>query len=114
MGIYSLATVTSASAWVNFILLFGFLYARGHFRMPGWLFGRLARQMVAALAMAVALYGLRLALDDWFFGSIVQRFLGLAALVGIGGLVYFTIAWLIGGMDKQAIKDLRTRRRPAQ
>lgn len=114
MGIYSLATVTSASAWVNFVLLFGFLYARGHFRMPGWLFGRLARQLVAALAMAAALYGLRLALDDWFFGSVGQRFLGLAALVGIGGLVYFTIAWLIGGMDKQAIKDLRTRRRPAQ
>ena len=114
MGIYSLATVTSASAWVNFVLLFGFLYARGHFRMPGWLFGRLARQLIAALAMAAALYGLRVALDDWFFGSIGQRFLGLAALVGIGGLVYFTIAWLIGGMDKQAIKDLRTRRRPAQ
>ena len=114
MGIYSLATVTSASAWVNFVLLFGFLYARGHFRMPGWLFGRLARQLVAALAMAAALYGLRLVLDDWFFGSIGERFVGLAALVGIGGLVYFTIAWLIGGMDKQAIKDLRTRRRPAE
>ena len=42
MGIYSLATVTSASAWLNFALLFGFLFARGHFRMPGWLVGRLA------------------------------------------------------------------------
>jgi putative peptidoglycan lipid II flippase len=82
--------------------------------MPGWLFGRLARQLAAALAMAAALYGLRLFLDDWFFGSIGERFMGLAALVGIGGLVYFTIAWLIGGMDRQAIKDLRTRRRPAE
>jgi putative peptidoglycan lipid II flippase len=114
MGIYSLATVTSASAWLNFVLLFGFLYVRGHFRMPGWLFGRLARQLAAALTMAAALYGLRLVLDDWFFGSIGERFMGLAALVGIGGLVYFTIAWLIGGMDRQAIKDLRTRRRPAE
>jgi len=110
MGIYSLATVTSASAWVNFAALFGFLFARGHFRVPGWLFSRLARQLVAALAMAAALYGLRQALSGWFFGSVGERFLGLAALVGIGGLVYFSVAWMIGGMDKQAIKDLRTKR----
>ena len=114
MGIYSLATVTSASAWLNFVALLGFLYARGHFRMPGWLAGRLARQLIAALAMAAALYGLREMLADWFFGSVGERFLGLAALVGIGGLVYFAVAWMIGGMDRQAIRDLRTRRRPAE
>ena len=43
MGIYSLATVTSASAWINFGLLFGILYARNQFRMPGWLVGRVAQ-----------------------------------------------------------------------
>ena len=113
MGIYSLATVTSASAWVNFAALFAFLFARGHFRMPGWLFSRLARQLVAAIAMAGALYGLREVLADWFFGSLGQRVVGLAALVGTGGVVYFAVAWLIGGMDKQAIKDLRRRRETA-
>ena len=114
MGIYSLATVTSASAWLNFIALFAILYARGHFRMPGWLGGRLARQLVAALAMAAALHAMRLALSDWFFGSVGERFVGLAALVGIGGLVYFAIAWGIGGMDREAIKALRRRKGPAQ
>jgi putative peptidoglycan lipid II flippase len=112
MGIYSLATVTSASAWLNFAMLFGFLFARGHFRMPGWLFSRLARQLVAALAMASALYGLRQVLDDWFFGSIGERAAGLLALVGIGALVYFAVAWVIGGMDREAIRALRTRREP--
>ena len=34
MGIYSLATVTSASAWINFGLLFVILYMRNQFRMP--------------------------------------------------------------------------------
>jgi hypothetical protein len=53
-------------------------------------------------------------LDGWFFGSVTQRFLGLAALVGIGGLVYFTLAWLIGGIDRQAIKDLRRKREPVE
>jgi putative peptidoglycan lipid II flippase len=42
MGIYSLATVTSASAWINFALLFIILYARNQFRMPGWLIARWA------------------------------------------------------------------------
>jgi putative peptidoglycan lipid II flippase len=113
MGIYSLATVTSASAWLNFILLFGFLAVRGQFRMPGWLVGRLARQLAAALAMAAALYGLRELLADWFFGSVAERFIGLTALVGIGGAVYFSVAWVIGGMDREAIKDLRRKRGPA-
>ena len=110
MGIYSLATVTSASAWLNFIALFAILYFRGHFRMPGWLGGRLARQLLAALAMAAALYAMRVALADWFFGSVGERFVGLAALVGVGGLVYFAIAWAIGGMDREAIKALRRKR----
>jgi len=107
MGIYSLATVTSASAWINFGLLFGILYAKGHFRMPGWLVSRVARQLIAAVAMAAALYAIRRAAGDLFFGSLIERVIGLGALVGVGGLVYFTVAWLIGGIDKQAIATLR-------
>ena len=114
MGIYSLATVTSASAWVNFILLFGILFARRQFRMPGWLFGRLLRQLAAALAMATALYGLREVLSEMFFGSAGERILGLAALVSVGSAVYFAVAWVIGGIDKQAIADLRRKRRVSE
>jgi len=109
MGIYSLATVTSASAWINFGLLFGILYARNQFRMPGWLVGRVARQLLAALAMAGALYGVKALAGNLFFGGVLERVLGLGALVGIGGLVYFTVAWLIGGIDKEAIATLRRR-----
>jgi len=107
MGIYALATVTSASAWINFGLLFGILYHRGHFRMPGWLIGRVARQLIAAVAMAAALYAIRRAAGNLFFGSLIERVIGLGALVGVGALVYFTVAWLIGGIDKQAIATLR-------
>ena len=110
IGIYSLATVTSLGAWLNFGLLFAILYARGHFRMPRWLVGRVSRQLIAALAMAASLYGVRLALTGWFFGSVGERVVSLAALVGIGGVVYFAIAWLIGGIDRQAIRDLRRKK----
>ena len=109
LKIYSLATVTSASAWINFALLFGILYARDQFRMPGWLVGRVARQLLAAVAMAGALYGVKAVAGDLFFGGVLERVIGLGALVGIGGLVYFTVAWLIGGMDKEAIAALRRR-----
>jgi putative peptidoglycan lipid II flippase len=112
IGIYSLATVTSAGAWINFLALLAILYARGHFRMPGWLVSRVARQMVAALAMAATLYFLREALGDFFFGGVLERAFGLATLVGIGGIVYFGIAFLIGGVDREAIASLRRRRAP--
>ena len=112
IGIYSLATVTSTGAWVNFLALFAILYARGHFRMPGWLVSRVARQMVAAVIMAAALFGVRAVLDDWYFGGVIERAIALAALVGVGGLVYFGVAFLIGGVDREAIASLRRRRAP--
>ena len=113
IGIYSLAAVTSAGAWINCILLFAILYARGHFRMPLWLVSRVARQIVAAAAMAGALYGLREILADFFLGSTLERAFGLAALVGTGGLVYFGVAFLIGGVDREALATLRRRRKSA-
>ena len=109
MKIYSLATVTSASAWINFALLFGILYVRNQFRMPGWLVSRVSRQLIAAMAMGGALYGVKAFAGDLFFGGVLERVIGLSALVGIGALVYFTVAWLIGGIDKEALATLRRR-----
>ena len=43
----------------QFRLLFIILYARSQFRMPGWLVGRVASQLIAALAMAASLYARR-------------------------------------------------------
>jgi putative peptidoglycan lipid II flippase len=112
IGIYSLATVTSAGAWINFFALLTILYARGQFRMPVWLVSRVARQLVAALTMAGTLYFLREGLADFFFGSALERAFGLATLVGVGAVVYFGVAFLIGGVDREAIASLRRRRAP--
>ena len=109
MGIYSLATVTSASAWVNFGLLFVILHARGQFRMPAWLVARVSKQLLAAVAMGASLYAVKIAAGGLFFGGVLERIIGLAALVGVGAVVYFTVAWMIGGMDRQAIAALRRR-----
>ena len=112
IGIYSLATVTSVGAWANFAALFAILYARGHFRMPVWLVSRVGRQLIAALTMAAALLGVRALLAGWFFGGFLERAVGLVALVGIGALVYFGVAFAIGGIDREALASLRRRRAP--
>ncbi|MGZ8337446.1 MAG: lipid II flippase MurJ, partial [Allosphingosinicella sp.] len=112
MGIYSLATVTSAAAWLNFLLLFVILAARGHFRMPGWLVSRVARQLVAAVAMGAALFFLQRALGDVFTGGVGERVVGIGIIVGTGAAIYFGIAWFIGGIDREDFRTL-LRRSPA-
>ena len=114
MGITALATVTSVAAWLNFLFLFAILHRRRQFRMPGWLVNRVARQLIAAIAMGAALFFLREPLAEWFFGSAGRRILGLGILCGTGALVYFGIAFLIGGVDREAIATLRRRRAPAK
>ena len=111
MGIYALATVTSASAWINFALLFGILYYRGQFRMPAWLINRVARQLIAALAMAAALYAVKIAIGEMYFGGTIEKIASLGALVGTGAIVYFAVAWAIGGIDREAILILLRRKK---
>jgi putative peptidoglycan lipid II flippase len=62
--------------------------------------------------MAAALYGLREVLAGYFFGGLLERAFGLGTLVGVGGLVYFGVAFLIGGVDREAIGQLRRKRAP--
>ena len=112
IGIYSLPTVTSVGAWLNFLLLFVFLAVRGHFRMPGWLISRVARQLLAAVAMGAALYFLQRWLGDVFTGGTAEKVLGIGAIVGAGAVLYFGIAWAIGGIDREDFKTL-LRRSPA-
>lgn len=112
LGIYSLPTVMSVSSWMNFLILLGLLYSRGQFKMPAWLVGRISKQLVAALLMGAALFALRQAFEGWFFGETLQKIVSLGVLVGVGVVIYFAVAWLIGGVDKEAIASLRRRKHP--
>jgi putative peptidoglycan lipid II flippase len=77
--------------------------------MPAWLVARVSKQLLAAVAMGASLYAVRVAAGDLFFGGVLERIVGLGALVGVGGIVYFAVAWMIGGVDRQAIAALRRR-----
>jgi putative peptidoglycan lipid II flippase len=114
LGIYSLPAVTSAGAWLNFLLLFAILAIRGHFRLPGWLVSRLARQFAAALLMGLVLYFLQHMLGDVFTGGFTERAMGLALIVGTGAIVYFGTAWATGGIDRDDFRTLFRRARPEE
>jgi putative peptidoglycan lipid II flippase len=111
-GIGGLAAAVAISSWLNCAILYVLLHRRGHFRIEKWLASRLARQLVAAAAMVVALIAIRTVLAGWFGGSFVQRVAGLAAIVGGGMIVYFPLVWVLGGTDKEELKALLGRRRP--
>ena len=89
-----------------------FLAARGHFTMPAWLVSRVARQLIAAAAMGAVLFFLQRMLGDVFTGGFLERVIGLGIIVGTGAVLYFGIAWLIGGIDRDDFRTL-LRRSPA-
>jgi putative peptidoglycan lipid II flippase len=103
LGIVALPLSTALGAWANAFLLAVLLHHRGHFRVPGWLASRLVRQILAGAAMGAALWFVQTALADRFAGSTIDKALGLVALVGTGGIVYFAVAWVIGGMNRDDI-----------
>ncbi|HEY8593257.1 MAG TPA: murein biosynthesis integral membrane protein MurJ [Sphingomicrobium sp.] len=111
-GIAGLAAAIAIASWLNCLILYVILHRRGHFRIEGWLASRVIRQLIAAGAMAAALYGVRLVLGDWFTGGVGHRLVGVAALVGVGMAIYFPVVWLLGGVDKEAFKALLRRKRP--
>jgi putative peptidoglycan lipid II flippase len=112
-GIYGLATAIAACSWLNAVMLYVILRRRGHFRIETWLWLRILRQLAAGAVMAAALWGLRIVLSDWFAGSVGERLVAVAALIGAGGIVYFSVAWLIGAIDREAILILLRRKRAA-
>jgi len=112
-GIGGLAAAMAICSWLNCVILYVILHRRGHFRVEKWLAFRIARQLAAGLAMAGALFAIRMVLAGWFAGSVGERLIGVAALVGGGMAVYFPLAWLFGGVDKDAFRTLIRRKRTA-
>ena len=113
LGIAALALSTAATAWLNAIALYVILHARGHFHIHGTLAGRLVRQLIAAGVMAAALWFVGEQLAGFFAGSTGRRLIAIAALVSVGGIVYFAVAWVIGAMNRDDILILLRRKKAA-
>jgi putative peptidoglycan lipid II flippase len=109
-GIAGLAAAIAICSWLNCVMLYVILHRRGHFRIEGWLASRIARQIVAGIAMGAVLWLVKGALAPFFAGSAGHRLIGVGALVGSGLAVYFPLVWIIGGMGKEDIQALLRRR----
>jgi putative peptidoglycan lipid II flippase len=109
-GIVGLAAATACSASLNCLLLYAILHARGWFRFSAKLAGRVFRQIVATAAMAAALWWVLPTMTERYGGSVIERVWSLSALVGLGLLVFFGAAYLIGALDKDLIAQLRRKR----
>ncbi|SMF61251.1 murein biosynthesis integral membrane protein MurJ [Allosphingosinicella indica] len=110
-GIYGLAFVIAFCSWLNCLMLYVILSRRGHFRIEGWLWGRIARQLFAGLLMVGVLVALRYVFAGWFSGSVIERMIAVVTIVGAGVAVYFPVAWFIGAMDKEDLYLLLRRKR---
>ena len=110
-AVSGLATAIAACSWLNCIMLYVILRASGHFRIELWLWGRIARQFIAGAVMGGALWLVRIGLHDWFAGSVGERMVAVMALVAVGGIVYFAVAWVIGAMNRDDILILLRRKK---
>ncbi|SFF66139.1 putative peptidoglycan lipid II flippase [Fontimonas thermophila] len=91
-----LAAATSASAWINALLLLRRLRRDGAYRpQPGWPAFAL-RLLTANAAMALLLVGLSGTLETWLALGVHARGVRLAAIVVTAAAVYFGCLWLVG------------------
>jgi putative peptidoglycan lipid II flippase len=109
-GVVGLAAATAASASLNCLLLYAMLHKRGWFRFTAKLGGRIARQLLATVAMGAALWWVMPLMADRYAGSVFDRVWSLSALVGLGMVVFFTVAWISGALDEDLLKLLKRRR----
>jgi putative peptidoglycan lipid II flippase len=104
-----IALATSVAAWVNVAVLGWLLMRRRRLVLDRRLRRAVPRLLLASCAMAVALFGLEVALFPLSGG--LARLLALGLVVGAGMATYFGVAHLVGGLDlREAARMLRRRR----
>ncbi len=96
-----IAVAEATAGWVNTILLFATLHRRGHLTWEWALVTRTLRLMVAAAIMAAMLVYLSDYWSAWLApeASLLHQVTALGGLVAVAMLVYFAIAFAIGGAD---------------
>ena len=108
-GVVGIAFSSVIGAWINVGFLVVVLAQRGHYRIPGVLLLRIARQVLAAAAMGGALFYAQGLLTDWYSAGLFARLGALLVLVGAAAVVYFGIAFAVGAIDRGRIATLTKR-----
>lgn len=109
LGVVGLALAGSAGAWTNVALLYALLAHKGRFRMTARVAGRIARIVLAAALMGAALWFAMPWGAGYYAGNVLERVVSIAALVAVGGAIYFALAALLGVLDRATIARLMRR-----
>ncbi len=93
-----IAVATTLGGWMNALLLYRGLKARGFMEGDARLARALPRIVLSAVLMGVVLYAAARGLDPWLVQSTgaAVRFSALAVLIGAGFVAYFAAAHLTG------------------
>jgi putative peptidoglycan lipid II flippase len=110
-GLYGLAGALMLTAWLNCALLYGVLHKRGHFQLDPGVGSRITRQLIAAAAMGGALYISSNALSGFAEASKIGQLAVPILLVGLGGIVYGGLGWMIGAINKDDVMVLLRRKK---
>ncbi|WP_077962584.1 murein biosynthesis integral membrane protein MurJ [Ensifer adhaerens] len=106
LGASGIATAEIVAGWVNAVLLFATLVWRGHWGRDIPLLTRIPRLVIAAAGMAAALYYA----VGWFAfelssaASLLTRTTTLTGLVAVAMVIYFALAFGLGGASLGMIR----------
>jgi len=91
-----LALATSASGYINAILLYsGLRKADVYQPLAGWS-NMLGKMLLACCGMAAVVIYLTPGLEIWTWLTVLERVIYLGSIIGSAALVYFAILWLSG------------------
>ncbi len=101
-----IAAAATLAGWLTTIMLFVTLVRRGHFDLERALIWRLARLVCASAAMAVSLnYGANYAAPHLASQvSVFEQTGAVLALIGLAMVVYFGVAFAIGGASLAMVR----------
>ncbi|SMQ69538.1 putative peptidoglycan lipid II flippase [Altererythrobacter xiamenensis] len=111
-GVLGVAAASVIGAWINVAFLYAVLVKRDYYRIPLALVGRVLRQLIAAAAMGLTLWYARDLLTDYFAAGLFARLFALASLVAASAIVYFSVAFAVGAIDRQRIATLTKKKAP--
>jgi putative peptidoglycan lipid II flippase len=106
LGHVGIALATTASAWVNALMLAVTLTRRGHFETDEVLRRNLPRIVLSSLAMGALLFGLAQWWENLFTaeGGIGLRVGLLLVLVAAGSALYFALTWATGAFEPAILR----------
>jgi putative peptidoglycan lipid II flippase len=109
------AIALSIAGWMQALALFTLLERHGHFRLDARARGNIPRIAVASLAMAAAVFALRLVLEPALAGPVMLRLGALAGLVAAGIVIFGALVLALGVTDWRELRGqlLRSRGQPA-